>query len=236
MNYLKGKKGIKKIEKGCIFMSKWDKQYLDLCQRILSEGIYDGGNNRTGTATYKLPHQILHFDLQEEFPILTTKTVALRHAVLEMLWIYQAQSNDVKWLHERGVTIWDEWEIGQDGIYKGKDFGKEYAGTIGTAYGWIVRKFGLVQKLIETLKTNPNDRRMIMSLWQDEYIGSAALPSCVWNTQWSVIDGYLNCIVTQRSCDVPLGLPFNVTQYATLVHLIAQVTGYKPRKNDMGNK
>lgn len=211
-------------------MSKFDKQYLDLCKKVLDEGYYDGGKNRTRNATYKLPHQILEFNLQEEFPILTTKFVAFKHAVLEMLWIYQAQSNDVRWLQERGIKIWNEWQIDENGFYMGKNFGKEYAYTIGTAYGWIVNKYKLVQNLIEKIKNNPNDRRMIMSLWQDEFLPTAALPSCVWNSQWSVIDGYLNAIVTVRSNDIPLGMPFNVTQYATLVHLLAHVTDLKPGK------
>ena len=219
---------LKIIINGVIKMSKFDKSYIDLCQRILDEGIYS--ENRTGVNTYKLPHQILSFDLQEEFPILTTKFVAFKHAVLEMLWFYQVQSNDVSWLKERGVKIWDEWEIDQDGNYMGKHFGKEYAGTIGTAYGYIVNRYKLTQNLINTIKNNPNDRRMIMSLWQNEFLETASLPSCVWCTQWDVTDGYLNCLVNQRSCDVPLGLPFNISQYAVLVNLIAQVTNLKPGK------
>lgn len=211
---------------GYCVMSKFDKMYLDLCNKILTEGTYV--QNRTGIATYKLPHQILQFDLSEEFPILTTKQVAFKHAVLEMLWIYQVQSNDVSWLKDRGIKIWNEWEIGEDGIYMGKNFGKEWAGTIGTAYGWIVNKYKLTQNLINTLKNNPTDRRMIMSLWQNEFLPTAALPSCVWNTQWDVTDGKLNCLLNVRSNDVPLGMPFNVTQYAVLIHLLAHVTGLKP--------
>lgn len=231
-------------------MSKFDEMYLDLCERILRDGekvttdpaVLDKkvsgatGSNMPNhvaqytkpTTTYSLPHQVLQFDLSEEFPILTTKFVAFKTAVLEMLWIYQVQSNDVSWLHERGIKIWDEWEIPADGIYHGRNIGKEYAGTIGTAYGWIVRRYELVQSLIETIKTDPANRRMIMSLWQNEWLPTAALPSCVWNSQWNVTDGKLNMMVTVRSNDVPLGMPFNVTQYAVLCHLIAQVCGLKP--------
>ena len=109
-------------------MSKFDVSYLDLCKRILEKGSYV--ETRTGVATYKLPHQILQFDLEEEFPILTTKFVAFKSSVLEMLWFYQAQSNDVSWLKERGVKIWNEWEIGQDGTYMGKDFGRSLRSAI----------------------------------------------------------------------------------------------------------
>ncbi len=141
-------------------MSKFDEQYLDLCERILKYGekvttdpsvLNKKTAKTTGTnmpthvaqtakptTTYSLPHQVLVFDLEEEFPILTTKFVAFKSAVLEMLWIYQAMSNDVRWLHERGIKIWDEWEIDENGDYMGKHFGKEFAHTIGTAYGWIV--------------------------------------------------------------------------------------------------
>lgn len=211
-----------------MIMSKWDREYLKLCKNILENGVKT--ENRTGNDTYKLPHQVLSFDLEEEFPILTTKFVAFKSAVLEMMWIYQQQSNDVRWLQERNIKIWNEWQIDEKGFYQGKNFGKEYAHTIGTAYGYIVRRYGQIQKLIETLKSNPNDRRMVVSLWQDEFLKTATLPSCVWSTQWDVTDGKLNCVVNQRSADVPLGLPFNVTQYAVLIHMLAQVTNLKPGK------
>ena len=219
-------------------MSKWDKEYLKLCKKILTEGVQV--HNRTGIDSIKLPYYTMEFDLSEEFPILTTKFVAFKSAVIEMLWIYQMQSNDVRKLQERGVKVWNEWKIDEDGVYRiydengnlksEKDFGVEYAHTIGTAYGYIVRKYQLIQKLIDKLKNNPEDRRMVMSLWQDEYLDTAVLPSCVWNSMWDVTDGKLNAVVTQRSTDVGLGLPFNVTQYAVLIHLLAQVTGLKPGK------
>ena len=164
-----------------------------------------------------------------------------------MFWIYQAQSNDVRWLQERGNHIWDEWEIDDKGYWNatqmqpGKNgklervevkrkFDKSYAHTIGTAYGWIVNKYKLIDNLIDKIKNNPTDRRMIMSLWQNEWLDTAVLPSCVWCTEWDVTDGHLNLWVHQRSCDVPLGLPFNVTQYAVLCNLIAHCTGLKPGK------
>ena len=225
-------------------MSKWDKEYIKLCKKILNEG--KRVQNRTGIDTIKIPGYSFEFDLSEEFPALTTKQLFFRQAILEMLWIYQVQSNDVRWLQERNVHIWDEWEIQEDGKWYAnqnvledgkmvkkdvvKDFGVEWAHTIGTAYGWINNKFQNTQRLINTLKNNPNDRRMLMTLWQDDYIDTAVLPSCVWSSEWDVTDGKLNCWVHQRSCDVPLGLPFNVTQYATLLCLLAHCTGLKPGK------
>jgi len=218
-------------------MNKWDKDYLELCKRILTEGVEV--ENRTGINTIKVPSHNFHFDLEKEFPILQTKQLFFKNAITEILWIYQAQSNDVRWLHERNNHVWDEWMVDSDGIYrtytKGsngekilkseKEFGLEYAYTIGTAYGWIVRTYKLIDKLIDALKNNPTDRRLIMSLWQDIHLATAVLPSCVWSSEWDVTDGKLNAWVHQRSCDVPLGLPFNVTQYATLLKLIANVTG-----------
>ncbi len=226
-------------------MSKWDREYIKLCKKILKEGVEV--QNRTGINTIKIPGYSFEFDLDKEFPALTTKQLFFRQAILEMLWIYQVQSNDVRWLQERNVHIWDEWEIHEDGKWYAnqlitdedgnqvrkdiiKDFGIEWAHTIGTAYGWINNKFQNTQRLIHSLKNNPNDRRMLMSLWQDDYINTAVLPSCVWSSEWDVTDGKLNCWIHQRSCDVPLGLPFNVTQYATLLCLLAHCTGLKPGK------
>lgn len=232
-------------------MSKWDKEYLDLCKRILSEGTRV--ENRTGIDTIKVPSHHFHFDLGEEFPVLTTKQLFIRQAVLEMLWFYQAQSNDVRWLQERDVNIWNEWEIDEDGFWTAtqmipdengklvkteikKEFGKEWAHTIGTAYGYIINKFQLTQNLIKTIRNNPRDRRMIMSLYQNDYLETAVLPSCVWSSEWDVTDGKLNAWVHQRSCDVPLGLPFNVTQYAVLLRMLCHVTGLQPGTLDWSIK
>lgn len=241
-------------------MSKFDDQYIDLCRRILDHGEkitnYKKSDTRDSAAasaipdhaaqgqqaseTIRLPHQVLQFDLSEEFPILTSKKVAFKTSTLEMLWIYQQASNDVRWLQERGVKIWNEWEIAADGTYMGRNINQifaeshptepktNFAHTIGTAYGWIVKRYNLIDNLIETLKKNPGNRRMIMSLWQNEWLPTAALPSCVWNSQWNLIDGKLNLLVTSRSTDVPLGLPFNISQYAVLCCLIAQCIGAKP--------
>lgn len=228
-------------------MTKWDKDYLELCKRILTEGVEV--ENRTGINTIKVPSHNFHFDLSEEFPILQTKQLFFRNAITEILWIYQAQSNDVKWLHDRNNHVWDEWMIDSDGIYRTyeekdgekilkseKEFGKKFAGTIGTAYGWIVNKYKLTDNLLNTIKNNPRDRRLVMSLWQNEWLESAVLPSCVWSSEWDVTSGKLNAWVHQRSCDVPLGLPFNVTQYATLLNLFAKCSGLEPGTLDWSIK
>ncbi|MBR3052418.1 thymidylate synthase [Candidatus Saccharibacteria bacterium] len=241
-------------------MSKFDDQYIALCRRILENGEsitnYQKTDSRSAASssaipdhtaqanseahTIRLPHQVLQFDLSDEFPILTTKKVAWKTAILELLWIYQQASNDVRWLTSRGIKIWNEWEISESGKYQGRNINQifktehpsepetNFAHTIGTAYGWIVKRYHLIDNLIETLKKNPGNRRMVLSLWQNEWLSTAALPSCVWNSQWNLMDGRLNLLVTSRSSDVPLGLPFNVVQYATLCYLIAHVVGAKP--------
>ena len=145
---------------------------------------------------------------------ITTKFVAFKTAVKEMLWIYRDQSNDVTKLQEQNVHIWDEWV--------------DENNTIGRGYGYQIAKFNQIDKLIETLKTNPQDRRMLMTMWNIEDLPHMTLQPCCFMTLWDVTDGKLNCMLIQRSGDIPLGVPFNTSQYAVLVHLIAQVTGLKP--------
>ena len=189
----------------------YEQQYLEICKNILENGYYD--TNRTGVSTYKLPHQIMRIDLQKEFPILKTKFVAFKTAVKELLWIFKDQSNDVRDLQKQNVHIWDEW-IMEDG-------------TIGESYGYVVKKYNQIDKLIEQLKNNPQDRRMMINLWQIPHLDKGALYPCVFNSIWDVTDERLNCMLTIRSNDLPLGNPFNVTQYAVLVHMLAQVTNLK---------
>ncbi|AKF96262.1 thymidylate synthase [Brevibacillus laterosporus] len=193
-------------------MSQADIQYLALVEDILENGYYD--NNRTGIPTKKLFGKLLSYDLQKEFPILTTKFVAFKTAVKELLWIYKHQSNDVRLLQEMGVRVWDEWA-------------KE-DGTIGKAYGYQVAKHKQIDKLIDGLKNDPQGRRHIISLWDMNDLEEMALQPCAFQTMWDVADGYLNCTLVQRSGDMGLGIPFNTTQYAVLIHMIAQVTGLKP--------
>lgn len=213
-------------------MSKWDNMYLDLCEKILKEGKLH--HNRTGDDTLRIIGHTFEFDLSEEFPVLSVKQVGIKGPVIELLWIYQAHSNNVSWLRERGVTIWDEWEVDPDGVYRqdgsNRYIGKEFAGTIGTAYGWITGKFGWPENNIKDIKENPNSRRNIIDLWQAAYFKQAVLPPCVYGSQFIVDGDTLHLRVTQRSCDVGLGLPYNITQYAAFACMIAHVTGLKVGK------
>lgn len=222
-------------------MSKWDDIYCQLCRDILEKGTWT--HNRTGIDTIKLPSYHFQLDVGEEFPVLSVKQLFIRQAVLEMLWIYQAQSNDVRWLQERNVQIWNEWEIDENGDWKDvktgrilRHFDPSMAHTIGTAYGYVVRKYGLMDRLLDSLKNTPEDRRRVISLWQDAELDTAVLPSCVWSSEWDITDGKLNLWVHQRSCDTALGLPFNVTQYAVLLCMVAQVCGLQPGTLDWSIK
>jgi thymidylate synthase len=193
-------------------MSFADKLYLASIENILKNGYH--AQNRTGVATYKLPHQIFQFDLSNgEFPILTTKFVAFKTAIKELLWIFKDQSNDVKELQKQNVHIWDSWT--------------DENGFIGPAYGYQIFKYKQIDKLIDALKNNPQDRRMIMDMWNFDDLPKMILQPCCFLTMWDVTDGKLNCCLVQRSGDMPLGVPFNTSQYTALVYMIAQVTNLK---------
>lgn len=167
-------------------MNNTDTQYLNLVRDILENGYYD--QNRTGIPTKKLYGKSFHFDLQKEFPILTTKQVYFKTAVKELIWIYVMGSNDVNKLHEMNVKVWDEWA-------------KE-DGTIGKAYGYQARHWNenidQVQKLIDTLKNNPQSRRMIISLWNVGDLPEMALEPCAFMTMWDVMGDVLNMTLIQR--------------------------------------
>ena len=193
-------------------LTKYDYYYLSIANKILSNG--DMRDNRTGIKAISLPHVVMTFDLQDAFPILASKFVGFKTAVKELLWIWQMQSNDVRKLQDMGVHIWDEW-MREDG-------------TIGKAYGYQLAKYKQVDNLIKTIKEDPTNRRMVVTLWNIEDLPDMALQPCAFQTLWNINKGKLNCMLTIRSNDWFLGQPFNVTQYAVLVHMIAQVTGYEP--------
>lgn len=220
-------------------MSQFDNMYLDLCEEILNHGVKTEGRNGI---TYRIAGNYWIFDLEKEFPILTTKKVGWKTAILEMMWIYQQKSINVSWLRERGIKIWDKFEISEDGIYRNPDngqeqfFGKEWAGTIGGSYGYIVVNGGepscpdQMDASIYKIINFPADRRNMITMWQPPFFGKAVLPPCVYEVHWIVLDGKLNARVSQRSCDMFIGVPFNITQYAAFICMIAHVTGLKPGK------
>lgn len=191
-------------------MTAFDEQYRDLVFRVITDG--QKVMDRTGVGTRKLFGQEMRFDVGKEFPAPTIKKLFFETAKREMFWIYQDQSNDVQLLRDKyGVNVWNEWELSD--------------GTIGHAYGWIVRKHKQIDKLIEGLKTNPHERRHVMSLWDIEELPNMSLQPCAFQTIWSVTGQTLNCQLIQRSGDLGLGVPFNTAQYAVLMHMIAHVTG-----------
>lgn len=220
-------------------MSKFDTLYLDLCERILNEGNEEMGRNGY---TLRVPNNTWEIDLEEEFPILTVKKVYWKMAVMEMQWIYQAQSIDVRWLQDRGIKIWNKFMVGKDGVYVNPDTGEkrfigvEWAYTIGPSYAYIIKHGGLpscpnqVDYALYQIVNNPTDRRILICMWQPPFFGKAVLPPCVYEVQFLVFDGKLYAIVQQRSCDMFLGVPFNVPQYAALTCMFAHVTGLKPGK------
>lgn len=194
-------------------LTKYDYYYLSIANKILSEG--EMRDNRTGIRAISLPHVCITIDLEEDgFPILASKFVGFKTAIKELLWIWQMQSNDVRKLQDMNVHIWDEW--------------MQEDGTIGKAYGYQLAKYKQVDNLIKTIKEDPTSRRMITTLWNIEDLPEMSLQPCAFQTLWNINKGKLNCMLTIRSNDWFLGNPFNVAQYAALVHMIAQVTNYKP--------
>ena len=188
--------------------------YLDLMRHILEHGAEKG--DRTGTGTKSVFGYQMRFDLGKGFPMVTTKKLHLPSIVHELLWFLKGDTN-VKYLQENGVRIWNEWadENGDLGPVYGKQWRKWE-----TKDGRIIDQ---VKQAIETIKTNPNSRRIIVSAWNVGELEDMALMPCHAFFQFHVADGKLNCQLYQRSADVFLGVPFNIASYALLTHMMAQV-------------
>jgi thymidylate synthase len=211
-------------------MSDYDRKYAKLVRDIIDNGVWDKDQQvRTkwadGTPAYtkSIISQQLVFD-NSEVPILTTKRVAWKAAIHELLWFYVHRTSDVSYLRENKVKIWEDWtrEDGTIGKAYGYQLGKLFpTGSGGTALT------NQVHRLIHDLKTNPASRRHIISLWDVDDLWDMALYPCVWHNQWLVKQGKLHLIVGVRSNDVGLGQPFNIFQYYVLQRMIAQVTGYE---------
>jgi thymidylate synthase len=195
------------------------KQYLDLLERVIEEGYKK--EDRTGTGTISVFGHQMRFDLSEGFPLLTTKKLHMKSIIHELLWFLKGSTN-VKYLQDNGVRIWNEWA-------------KE-DGELGPVYGYQWRSWAdyhgghidQIKEVIESIKTNPDSRRHIVSAWNVAAIDDMQLPPCHILFQFYVADGKLSCQLYQRSADIFLGVPFNIASYAILTMMVAQVCGLKP--------
>jgi thymidylate synthase len=196
-----------------------EQQYLDLLAELLERGA--SKSDRTGTGTLSLFGRQMRFALGDSFPLLTTKKLHLKSIIYELLWFLRGDTN-VRWLQERGVTIWDEWADAQ--------------GELGPVYGyqwrhWRTpdgREIDQIAQLVESIRRNPDSRRHMVLAWNPADVDKMALPPCHALFQFYVADGRLSCQMYQRSADVFLGVPFNIASYALLTLMVAQVTGLSP--------
>lgn len=211
-------------------ISNYEKQYIEALRNIYEHGFSDGTNERTGKATKRLPGVVIQVDLSKEFPILKSKFVAGKTALREILWIYQAQSNNI---HDLKAHIWDEWA--------------DQNGSIGEAYGAQIRKPVCIytdpvhktsesfrayknqtEYVLEYLREFPNGRWANVTLWSVDDLSKMNLVPCCHTATWNLDGGKLNCVLDQRSGDMPYGVPFNTTQYAELTLLFARDLGVAP--------
>jgi thymidylate synthase len=195
------------------------RQYLDLMECILADGVEK--RDRTGTGTLSVFGHQMRFDLAAGFPLLTTKKLHLKSIIYELLWFLAGDTN-VKYLNDHGVSIWDEWA--------------DERGDLGPVYGrqwrsWPARDGGAIDQianLIDAIRHNPDSRRLIVTAWNPADVDKMALPPCHCLFQFYVANGRLSCQLYQRSADVFLGVPFNIASYALLTMMVAQVTGLAP--------
>ena len=205
------------------------KQYHDLLQHVLENG--QAKSDRTGTGTLSVFGYQMRFNLEEEFPLVTTKKIHLKSVIYELLWFLKGDTN-IEYLQENGVRIWNEWA--------------DEHGNLGPVYGkqwrnWNNEGIDQISEVIETIRNNPDSRRMLVAAWNPSVLpntaksfsqnvanGKAALPPCHAFFQFYVADGKLSCQLYQRSADIFLGVPFNIASYALLTLMIAQVCGLKP--------
>ncbi len=195
------------------------RQYLDLLQDILENGVVRP--DRTGTGTRAVFGRQMRFDLAETFPMLTTKKLHLKSIIYELLWFLRGDTN-VRWLQDRGVRIWDDWadETGDLGPVYGKQW-RSWAAPDGQSIDQIAW-------VLEEIRTNPTSRRLIVSAWNPADVNVMALPPCHCLFQFNVMAGRLNCQLYQRSADIFLGVPFNIASYALLTLMMARATGLAP--------
>jgi thymidylate synthase len=196
-----------------------EQQYLDLLAHVLERGARK--TDRTGTGTLSVFGAQMRFGLAERFPLLTTKKLHFKSILYELLWFLRGETN-VRWLQERGVTIWDEWA--------------DAAGELGPVYGyqwrhWRTpdgREIDQIRQVVEAIRARPDSRRHLVTAWNPADVERMALPPCHALFQFYVADGRLSCQMYQRSADLFLGVPFNIASYAALTLMVAQVTGLRP--------
>lgn len=195
------------------------KQYLDLLNRIMTEGVHK--SDRTGTGTISVFGHQMRFDLKDGFPLLTTKKLHLKSIIYELLWFLKGDTN-VKYLQEHGVRIWNEW-ADEDGSL-GHIYGYQWRSWPDYNGGYIDQ----ISKVVDEIKNNPDSRRIIVSSWNVADLDNMNLPPCHLLFQFYVADGRLSLQLYQRSADTFLGVPFNIASYALLLMMMAQVTGLEP--------
>ena len=220
-----------------MIMSKNEQAYLDLIRDVRDHGTQKG--DRTGTGTISHFGAQMRFDLNDGFPLLTTKKIHTKSVIYELLWFLKGDTH-VKYLQDNGVRIWNEWASAEQTARFGKP-----EGELGAVYGHQWRNFGASQKedgsyntdgfdqiawVVNEIKTNPNSRRLIVSGWNPAEANDVALPPCHTLFQFHVNDGKLSCQLYQRSADTFLGVPFNIASYALLTCMLAQVCGYEPKE------
>jgi thymidylate synthase len=189
------------------------KQYLEVMQDILENGVEKG--DRTGTGTLSVFARQMRFDLSKGFPLITTKKLHLRSIIYELLWFLNGDTN-IEYLKDHGVSIWNEWA--------------DEDGNLGPVYGAQWRRWeskdGLIidqiSEVMNELKKNPNSRRLLVNAWNVGELPNMALPPCHYSFQFYVVNGKLSCMLNQRSCDFFLGVPFNIASYALLTYMVAQ--------------
>jgi thymidylate synthase len=195
------------------------RQYLHLMRHVLDHGVQK--TDRTGTGTLSVFGHQMRFDLEEGFPLLTTKKVHLKSIVHELIWFLSGDTN-IRYLKANGVSIWDEWA--------------DENGDLGPVYGAQWRSWPAgegetidqIRQVVDGIRSNPDSRRLIVTAWNPAEVGSQALPPCHCLFQFYVANGKLSCQMYQRSADIFLGVPFNIASYALLTMMVAQVTGLKP--------
>jgi thymidylate synthase len=196
------------------------KQYLDLLQRVLDHGT--AKPDRTGTGTLAIFGEQVRFDLRQGFPLLTTKRVHWKSIVHELLWFIAGDTN-VRTLQENGVSIWDEWADADGEL--GPVYGRQWRSWRTPGRPGEPSEIDQLAQVVEQIREDPTSRRLVVSAWNPADLPSMALPPCHLLFQFYVAGGRLSCGMYQRSCDLFLGLPFNIASYALLTHMIAQTTG-----------